>query len=635
MKKETNQVLLKLVLSTLLGCFTSLGCLAQTIENIVVKSPDEGLKVAIFIKKDAAGVSKLYYSVASRAEQVILPSELGIGIWNNDLQIKSALSSHVNNTWKPLYAERNNIKDEYNQTIITLNKVGISDELQVIFRAYNEGFALRYKFPKINQAERYFPVTSDNTQFTFPEGATAWFEPAVESPYMCLPLKNWPGQSEGPLTLKLKSTLYVALGEAAQINFPIIKYSVKAENPNTIFCNLQSAVPDSKNGSLISPWRYVLIAEKPGKLLENNFLVQNLNAPSQIKDTKWIKPGKMIREVSLSYQGCKKLIDYAYEHHVQYILLDAGWYGAEFRSKELSDATKPKPELNLPDILAYAKEKHIGIWLYVNRVALDAQLDDILPLYEKWGVAGIKFGFVRAGTFQAISWLHDAVQKCAQHHLMVDIHDEYRPSGYTRTYPNQLTQEGVRGNEQMPDANNNTILPFTRFIAGPADYTLCYYDKRIKTSRAHQLALAAVYYSPLQTLYWYDKPYEIKAGLELEFWDKIPTVWDDTHVVQGEIGQYITVARRSGNAWFIGSLTNNDARELQYALTFLEAGKKYIATIYSEDDKATAIKQAVKVDRFIVTSLSMIKMNLTAGGGCAVMIEPADQHNSKGIVNLP
>lgn len=643
MKKSKNYCTIKPCLNGLL-MFSALFMLfigllpaiskAQTADNAVVRSPDGKLITTISLKKDASGISKLYYLVDHKGAQVILPSELGVGVWNSEVLIKKIVTSSVNQTWKPLYAERSKIKDEYNQTIITLGKAGIKDELQVIFRAYNEGVAFRYSFFAISEAAKYLPLTSEATQFVFPEGTMAWFEPKVESPYALLPLKDWPGQSEGPLTLSLKNTLHVALGEAAQVNYPILKYSVKPASPNTVFCNLQSNVPDNKEGSLISPWRYILIAEKPGQLLENNFLVLNLNTPEKMADNKWIKPGKLVRDISISYEGSKKLIDYAVAHNIQYILLDAGWYGPEFQSADLSDATKPKPDLNLPGILAYGKEKGVGIWLYVNRVALDTQLDAILPLYKEWGVVGIKFGFVRSGTYNAISWLNKAIQKCAEHQIMVNIHDEYRPSGYTRTYPNLLSQEGVRGNEQMPDANNNTTLPFTRFIAGPADYTLCYYDKRIKTTRAHQLALAAVYYSPLQTLYWYDKPYQIKVGPELEFWDKIPTVWDDTKVVQGEIGKYVTVARRTGEKWFVGSLTNNDARDMQFPASFLDANKRYIATIFSEDTNSADLRKAVKVERFIVDNKSSIKMQLAAGGGQAVMLEPADKNNSKGIKEM-
>ena len=283
----------------------------------------------------------------------------------------------------------------------------------------------------------------------------------------------------------------------------------------------------------------------------------------------------------------------------------------------------------------YAKSKGIGVWVYVNQRALQNHLDEILPLYQSWGVAGIKFGFVNVGSYRWTTWLHDAVKKCAQYHLMVDIHDEYRPTGFSRTYPNLLTQEGVRGNEEMPDANNNTVLPFTRFLCGPADYTICYYHRPelkprlaetqnarvLKTTSMHQMALSVVYYSPLQFMYWYDKPEDSKDEPELEFFDHVPTVWDDSKVLDGEIGKYITVARRKGDDWFVGSITNNDQRSLNIPLKFLTVGKKYLASIYY-DDPASKVRTKVSIRRIKVDANSILDAKLIPSGGQAVWIKP-------------
>jgi alpha-glucosidase len=186
-----------------------------------------------------------------------------------------------------------------------------------------------------------------------------------------------------------------------------------------------------------------------------------------------------------------------------------------------------------------------------------------------------------------------------------------------------MSAEGIRGNEEMPDATHNTVLPFTRYIAGAADYTICYFDKRIKTTHAHQLALAAIYYSPLQTLYWYDKPSAEHNEPELEFWDKIPTTWDETKVLQGTPGQYITTARRSGKNWFVGTITNNDAREVKLDLSFLEPGKKYKATIY-RDDPLVNTATHVKVSSKSVNNKTVLKLLLLASGGEAVYLTPEE-----------
>jgi len=183
-----------------------------------------------------------------------------------------------------------------------------------------------------------------------------------------------------------------------------------------------------------------------------------------------------------------------------------------------------------------------------------------------------------------------------------------------------MTAEGIRGNEEMPDATHNVTLPFTRYIGGAADYTVCYFDKRIKTTHAHQLAMAAVYYSPLQTLFWYDKPALYEGEPELEFWKQIPTSWDETRVLQGEIGQFITTARRSGNDWFIGTMTNNDARSLEVKFDFLPKGKKYQARIYSDDDSVPT-KTKVGIQTQEIDAKSVLKVNLKASGGQAIWLK--------------
>ncbi|KAA6315737.1 alpha-glucosidase [termite gut metagenome] len=220
---------------------------------------------------------------------------------------------------------------------------------------------------------------------------------------------------------------------------------------------------------------------------------------------------------------------------------------------------------------------------------------------------------------------------------MVDAPDEYRPTGFSRTYPNFLTQEGIYGNEEFPDATTNVTLPFTRFTQGPADYTICYYRQKwdkntqantehglvnvrlIKGTSAHQLSMAVVYYSPLQHVYWYDKPSESKDEPELEFFDRVPTVWDDTKVIHGEIGKYITVARRSGNDWFIGTMTNNDGRKLNISFDFLPEGKNYIAHIYYDDPEAMT-RTKVGIKKIPVNKQSVIVTDLLPSSGQAIWI---------------
>ena len=218
---------------------------------------------------------------------------------------------------------------------------------------------------------------------------------------------------------------------------------------------------------------------------------------------------------------------------------------------------------------------------------------------------------------------------------MVDIHDEYRPTGVSRSYPNLLTQEGIRGNEEFPDGNTNTTLPFTRFIAGAADYTIVYYSRRelkphlkdapenkiLKNTAAHQLALSVIFYSPLQYIYWYDTPDDIQDEPETEFFDRLQTVWDDTKIINGEIGEYISVARRKGKTWFVGGVTNNEARTLSIPLSFLNKNKKYRVSLYTDGGEKVKTRTHVAINQKMVTSKSVLKFELVSRGGCAMIID--------------
>lgn len=383
---------------------------------------------------------------------------------------------------------------------------------------------------------------------------------------------------------------------------------------------------------------------RPGDLLERNYLVLNLNPPLALKDTSWIRPGKAMRDVTLSTTNGKAIIDLAGKLNLQYVEFDWGWYGAE--DINTGDATKvnldPRrtsglknhPGLDLPEIIRDARERNVGVILYVDRRQIKKQRDSIFPLYEKWGVKGVKIGFIEVGPQAETAWLTETVRKAAEHHLVLDIHDQYRPTGLSRTWPNLLTQEGIRGNEQMPTAAHNATLPFTRFIAGAGDYTVCYYSNRIKTTHGHQLALAAIYYSPLQFLFWYDRPEMYQQEPELDFWRDIPTVWDETRVLDGQIGEFITVARRRGRDWFVGSITNSQARELQVPLRFLESGRKYVAQIY-EDDPAGASRTKVALRRYLVDSATTIRARLVPSGGQAIRLTPAGKDDLAAYPGYP
>ncbi|NDV79163.1 glycoside hydrolase family 97 protein [Dysgonomonas sp. 511] len=619
-------------------------------------SPDGKYSFEVYQKEFPGGTKQLYYTLAYNGKTVVEESELGVlienqlfesalgipndtsKIWGENLNLTDKKTNTVDETWKPVYGERNTIRNHYNELTLKFLKgednpgghEGGYDRrryymMDFVVRAYNEGVAFRYHFPEATNG-LFLHITGEQTQFTLPEGTMAYYERWAQGAYSLKPLKDWGDECERPLTMKLQNGLTVALAEAEMVDYARMKFRLNDKNANTLQASLYSSVDAITPYN--TPWRVIMAAEKATELIVNNDIILNLNPENKIKDTSWIKPGKVIRVSKLTQEDAKKCVDFAAERGLQYIHIDASWYGPEMSMSSDATTVAENRDFDIPALTTYAASKGIGLMVYVNQRALVQQLDEILPLYKKWGIKGIKFGFVQIGNQHWSTWLHDAIKKCAEYEMLVDIHDEYRPTGFSRTYPNLMTQEGIRGNEEFPDATHNTILPFTRFLAGAGDYTICYYNNRIKTTHAHQLAMAAVYYSPLQFMYWYDQPSAYKGEPEIEFFDKVKTVWDDTKVIDGDIGEYVTIARRSNKDWFLGTLGNNDARNIATPLSFLHAGQKYIASIYTDDDKAET-KTKVRVTRLIVDSTSVLSFSLKPSGGCAIYLTPATKEDLK------
>lgn len=653
---------MKLKIQKTIGVFIlsiySLAINAQTILTETlnkVNSPDGKYEFTFYQKEYSGGAKQMFYTVSYNGKSIIEESELGVliknqlfesalaipndtaQIWGENLVMIAKKASSVNEIWKPVYGERSTVRDNYNQLILNFQKGEEGSQsmgngydkrryyyMDFVVRAYNEGIAFRYHFPEATNG-LFLHITGEQTQFTLPEGTMAYYERWAQGPYSLFPLKDWTDESERPLTMKLKDGLTIALLEAEMVDYARMKFRLSDKKANTLQASLYGSVDIITPYN--TPWRVIMAAEKPVDLIANNDIILNLNPANKIEDVSWIKPGKVIRS-GLSQKEAMACVDFAAERNLQYVHLDAGWYGPEMSMK--SDATKVRTDkdINFPELTSYAASKGIGIFVYVNQRALFQQLDQILPLYKKWGIKGIKFGFVQIGNQNWSTWLHNAIKKCAEYGILVDIHDEYRPTGFSRTYPNLLTQEGIRGNEEFPDATHNTILPFTRFLAGAADYTICYYDKRLKNTHAHQLAMAAVYYSPLQFMYWYDNPTKYEGEPEIEFFDKIPTVWDDTKPLDGAPGEFVTIARRSNENWFLGTLGNNNSRKVTTPLDFLKAGEKYVANIYTDDEKMQT-KTQVRVTRVIVDSNTKLQFLLKPRGGCAAYIAPATKEDLK------
>lgn len=588
-------------------------------------------------------INGMTYSVNYCGKTIINTSRLGIDIdnrlfesalgiprgihenWCSDFILTSEERTSRDTTWTPLYGENNTIRDHYNQLTLHYEKGNngqgtISQgydkrkyyALDIIVRAYNEGIAFRYHFPETSNG-LFLHITGEQTSFSMPQGTMAWYEEWAQGPFDKRPLikKNW-FDCERPLLMQLPEGTYVALLEASLKNYVRGKFHLKQDN------ELQISLYSSADviSPFDTPWRVIMAGERAVDLINHKDFVLNLNEPCQLTNTSFIKPGKAFRSGDLKKESIMKSIDYCKAFGIQYVELDAGWYGPEGKVK--SDARKviETRDFTMPEVCQYAKNQGIGVWVYVNQRALYQQLDELLPLYKKWGISGIKFGFVQIGNQQWTTWLHQAVEKCAQYGLMVDIHDEYRPTGMSRTYPNLLTQEGIGGNEEMPDAVHNTILPFTRFLCGPADYTLCYFNNRVKNTKGHQLAMAAVYYSPLQFYFWYDKPFVDNSEEELKFWKDCPTIFDESRALDGIPGEYIIQMRRSGNDYFVGAMTNTQGRTVSIKTDFLPKGK-YVVEIYN-DDPTLSTRTKVRSTKKNIRAGQTINLQLQPNGGAAL-----------------
>lgn len=627
------------IATLLLLCLVYLTVNAQT----SLTSPD-GKYVFDFAQKDGRMTYDLSYEgkavtngdLGVNIDNSLVESAMGIpndtnSIWTDGMTLTGVERKDSDAIWRPLYGEYSTIREHYNEMALHFVKgsrqaaasTAYDKRKQYLFdiivRAYNEGVAIRYYFPEATNG-LFMHITEDLTSFNFAPGTVAWHAAWAQAQYNKAELVKsdaiWQKESERPLTLKLSNGLWTSIGDAALYDF--VRGKLRLVENNKLQMSMYNTADIITPYDM--PWRVIMVGKRAVDLINNKQLVLNLNVPCALKNVSWIKPGKAFRVTKLNMKSCLEGVDFAVDRGLQYIELDAGWYGPEMRVESSALKVAGNRDIDMPRLCQYAKSKGIGVWLYVNQRALYNQLDSILPLYHKWGVSGIKFGFVQIGSQEWTTWLHKAVEKCAKYQIMVDIHDEYRPTGWSRTFPNLMTQEGVGGNEEMPDARHNTILPFTRFLCGPADYTPCYFSNKVKNTHAHQLAMPVVYYSPITFLYWYDTPNLYHGEKELKFWKECPTVWDESIALDGEPGEYIVQARRSGNKWFVGVMNGMGRRTVTVNTTaFLKKGKKYAADIYT-DNPSLKTRTNVATRHINIKGGEQLAFDLLPSGGAALKI---------------
>ncbi|MDB5248111.1 MAG: glycoside hydrolase family 97 protein [Segetibacter sp.] len=626
---------MKFIRFSILALFIMLVISANTFahvrSNYKVASPNKKTFLEFGLDK-----GKLMYRTFYANTEIIKWSPLGFAV--NDIVAgeKTVIKSKTQRSNKGKFAwslgEDDTITNNYSEIKLSCRDSFFNYNL--IARVYDGSVAFRYEIPPqtnlvINS------IKKEITQFNF-TGSYILYQYNQESIFTPVSIDTFSKTCDFPATLT-NGKFYISIGEADNRNYTKAELK-RGTHAHSLAVALVRDSVVKVSGSFFTPWRTISVSDNAIGLHNYSQLYLKLNPPPVNAIPAWIKPGKLIRS-QLNTKSGIDCINFAARHNFQYIMFDAGWYGAEFR--DTSDPTKVIPAIDMPKVLAYGKEKGIGVILYVNYVGLKQKLDTILPLYKKWGVAGLKFGFVDGLTQGGLTWLASAIKKVNDYGFILDIHDNYKPTGLSRTYPALLTQEGIRGDENSPDAFHTTVLPFTRFLAGPADFTFCYpnsknsFSKNLKVSMGQQLALSVVYFSPLQAIFWYGQPNDYTNEEEIEFFKYVPTVWNETHYLAGDIGKNISVARRRGNTWYVGNAAGLEDWKATIALSFLTKGKSYTATIYEDDDNGSIRKRTKQLKKG-----DMLQINIKAKGGQALIIEPVKPHppttsaKGKGAVQL-
>lgn len=640
------------VFCTVLLAFSVLSLSANEFQ---LKSPDGKVVVAISTGE------QLGYKVAYNNNKVLDFSTIAFEFVESapigkEFEVIDTKQTTVNETWKPVLKRYEYIQNNYNSLVLYTQESRFPKRLvNIEFRAYIDGFAYRVEFPEQFE-NRENTMTEELSVFNFADDFTCWsadyksYKSSQETEFWKKKISDITDKMVTglPITIEVADNCYASLTEADLTDYAGMFLKPYSQTGKFALRSDLAPLPGQpENGNKVvfnfpnkTPWRVLMLGETPGDLVESE-IIQNLNDPCEIEDPSWIKPGisawdhwwsgevKMEQDVILQY------IDLASEMGWDYMLIDWQWYG--MYNQPEADITTPAEQLDMPAIFEYAKSKNVKCWLWMYWTDVDrSDFDAACALYHEWGTAGIKIDFMDRSDQEMVNWYHRIVTTAAKHQLMVDFHGAYKPTGWRRTYPNLMTREGVMGNEYNKwslcmTPEHLCTLPFTRMLAGPMDYTPGGFLNRMPDkfrngtpanvlgSRANTLAQFVIYDSPYQVAC--DHPDNYRGQTGVEFLKKVKTVWDDTHVLNGKIGEYITMARRSENDWFIGAMTNSEDRKLEVSLDFLNVGE-YKMTIYSDTEETPINGEAVSELEKVVSKGDVIEIEMVAGGGYAAVLEP-------------
>ena len=610
---------------------------AAQAEALKLASPDGRVEIVL----DTNAEQQPTYAVSFNGHPVIAPSPLGLnldkgGRLATGLAVTGSKRRSADKTYTLVAGKVSTARDHYNELVVDLKETGEAGRtLQLVFRAYDDGAAFRYRLP-VQPGLEAVNIRSEVTEFDFPKDYSCWglnlgrYDTAHEGEYDPVQASHLRPHNlyEPPLVCATgEGQTTFALTEADLKNYSGMYLQGRDDGGLGAQVRLTPRQEDRKvavrtriGSDIESPWRVVMLGDTPGKLIEST-LITNLNPdPDPALDFSWVKPGKAawdwwngptlasVPKAGMNNATIKAYIDFAAEAGLEYMLIDEGWYagaGGGGTVRPGVDVTRTIPEIDLPMLVEYGRKKGVGLWLWLNWQALDAQMEEALTLYEKLGIKGIKVDFMDRSDQEIVDWYHKVLTQTAKHKLMVNLHGAYKPTGLIRTYPHYLTQEGVLGAEYNKwthriTAGHNVMLAYTRMLLGPMDYTpggflnvrpedftIRNAPPMVQTTRGQGLAMYVVYDSPMGIVA--DSPDNLRGQPGLDFISLVPTTWDEIRVLGGEIGQYIVVARRKGKDWFVGAMTNEEGRAVEVPLTFLGKGG-YALTSWTDGDKPTALK---------------------------------------------
>jgi alpha-glucosidase len=662
--------------------FCALSLLLALAASAYAQSPDPRVRVTspdgnvVFILADGVTPNQsepkkngLRYAVDFHGKWLLDESDLGIKIQGApaigpDMREVEVHPRQHDETYTIPVGKTSSVRDHYNSAVVDFaDNAGRKMSIEV--RAYDDGVAFRYLLPE-QAGAKTVRIEKELTEFNYAKDATLYplivdgFQSSYEDEYQQRQVngihREW--LMALPLLAEVPGAGWVAVTEADIENYAGM-YLKKGDARNGLRAELSPRVDEQgkeekgiaveTNPPVTTPWRVLMIGDEPGRLVESN-IVLNLNPPSKVADTSWIKAAKSAWDwwsgeaaPSVSFKTgmntatMKHYIDFASTSGFPYMLIDAGWALANRKGPAdyaaVADITKVDPQIDMPELLRYAKEKNVRIWLWSHWTSVDKYMEQAFPLFEQWGVAGVKIDFMNRDDQQMTAWYRRVAELAAQHHLMIDFHGAFKPDGLRRTYPNVVTREGVMGKEYLKwsarvTPTHNTTLPFTRMLAGPLDYTPGAFgnatgaefvsrDKEpmAPNTRAHELALYVVLESPLMMVSDYPEHY---AGQhDFEFIKQVPVSWDEVRVLNGRPMENITVARRSGKDWYVGSITNWDARRVKVPLSFLGDGK-YTAEIYADAADAGTDAKHTEFSKQTVDRNTVLEVKMAPGGGNAI-----------------